>query len=331
MRVIQNLISALIFLLGSCSPARDILTFADGAHNQSGYIDTNGKWVIKPSGRFGNKYQFTERCAAVCVNSNLSINQKWGFINRRGVYFIKPIYEDASPFLEGMAGVRLNNKWGYINKKGKVLINFQFEYAHPFKKNYATVKVNNLWGLINKNGEYLIPPVSECPLYFENDSSLSLYELNGLYGFINLHGKEIIKPIYGYANNFSEGLASVSNSAETVFINTKGEVVIAGKFKHSWGFREGLAAVEIGYRRVIYINKLGENVFRKEWESADDFRDGYAIIMVNNQYTIINKTGTVITKPKDNYLSYIGRGFFSIGTTMDTVINASGKVIWAKE
>lgn len=53
--------------------------------------------------------------------------------------YIKPQYDDAQSFSEGLAAVKQNGKWGYIDTDGKVVIPFQYDQAFAFNEGYAVV------------------------------------------------------------------------------------------------------------------------------------------------------------------------------------------------
>ncbi|EOH7827047.1 TPA: WG repeat-containing protein, partial [Campylobacter coli] len=46
----------------------------------------------------------------------------WGFIDKNGEFAIKPNFDDAWYFREGLAKVGLNGKYGLIDKSGKIVI-----------------------------------------------------------------------------------------------------------------------------------------------------------------------------------------------------------------
>lgn len=331
MRITAPLI--LLIILFACSTQKDILTVAGHVRN-SGYIDTKGKWV-EPTNKFYSKYQFSEGCAGVCILKTKIKEQRriiskysWGYINHRGRFIIKPKFEDASRFSEGYASVKKGGKWGYINKSGKLVIDYRFDNAFHFYRGYASVKVDSLWGFIDKKGTFIIKPISESSIYFENDSSLSVYERKGKVGFIDIKGKIRIEPKYVYSSGFSDGLAEVSNSWQSVFINLKGDTVFNEFFMYSDGFSNGLAAVDMGGRTWKYIDKKGNDAFNKRWSHADKFGDGFAIVMIDDKYGAIDTTGKVIIDIQYPYLSHIRDGFFSIGTLSDSIINLKGEVIW---
>ncbi len=78
-----------------------------------GYIDRNGKTVIKP--RFDLTFHFSEGLAAVVIGG------KWGYIDSTGKMVIEPMTAmRAEDFHHGLAFVSTKDgKYGYIDKTGK--------------------------------------------------------------------------------------------------------------------------------------------------------------------------------------------------------------------
>ena len=54
-------------------------------------------------------------------------NDLYGFINKTGKIVIKPQFEEAESFSEGLAPVMIDKKYGYINKTGKTVIEPQYD------------------------------------------------------------------------------------------------------------------------------------------------------------------------------------------------------------
>jgi hypothetical protein len=76
----------------------------------------------------------------------------WGYIDQTGTVVIKPRFEQAGDFSEGLAPVKIGEKWGYVNPSGSVVIEPKFAHAESFKHALARVKVGNLWAYLNKEG-----------------------------------------------------------------------------------------------------------------------------------------------------------------------------------
>ena len=326
MRHYKNII--FLFILTSCSTSTEILTYA-GSCGKNGFIDTKGKWVIEK--KYRSMHQFSEGLADVCTDYFDTPPNKWGYINKEGRFIIEPQFDAADRFSNGFAAVMMGKKWGYIDRNGKVRIGCQFDFAHYFHDNRATVCLNNLWGIIDTLGNFLFKPFSEIPVLL-NDTELTLFQKNSLSGFINKSGDIVIPPKYKCCDGFREGLAPVSDCSTTVFINSKGDTVINNAdFLYSHGFSEGVAAVQLKDMSYIFIDRNGLDIFDKTWQVANDFEDGLSIVMVNGKYGAINHKAEIIIEPKHSYLSYIGKGFFSVGVRTDTIINKKGRVIWVNK
>ncbi len=50
------------------------------------------------------------------------INEKFGYINNKGVIVIAPAYDDADVFILGLCAAKKDGKWGIINTKGEWII-----------------------------------------------------------------------------------------------------------------------------------------------------------------------------------------------------------------
>jgi len=65
--------------------------------------------------------------------------------------------EEEAP-AESLFRVSVNNKWGYINKRGENVINPQFDYVRSFSEGLAPVEIGGKWGYIDKSGDYIWKP-----------------------------------------------------------------------------------------------------------------------------------------------------------------------------
>ena len=136
---------------------------------------------------------------------------KWGYCDRDKKIVIKPVYDDANPFSEDLAAVKINGKWGCIDKKGKMIIQTVYDDIRPFYDGLAAVTVDDKWGYIDTKGNIVIKPIYELTEDFSE--GFAWVKINGKFGSINTKGKMVIPAIYDsakyYANIFQNGLASV--------------------------------------------------------------------------------------------------------------------------
>jgi hypothetical protein len=245
---------------------------------------------------------------------------KFGYINRYGRIIVKPQFDSASDFSDGMGRFEKNGKQGFIDSSGKIVIKPQFNQAHDFSDGLAAVTIPDgtceLCGetvYINKLGKVIIHtrPLGAKQSYASDfseglagfcieDKMKSIEELLP-YGYIDKTGKILIAPKFGDVSEFHEGLAAFAKDymrrSGYGYINQKGEIVIEPQFAEAGEFHEGLASVRIN-GKYGYIDKTGKFLIEPKFDDASSFSEGYALVKVNNKYGYIDKTGQIIIAPQ---------------------------------
>jgi hypothetical protein len=179
--------------------------------------------------------------------------------------------------------VSIDEKWGYIDKEGNLIIEPRFEQAREFHEDLAIVELGGKLGFIDKRGTFVVEQI----FYFINDfadvglaADLTSDKNDALkYGFINKSGKFVIEPAFDTANVFKEGLADVELNEKWGFINEKGEVVIEPQFDVILrGFdANDLAQVAIDDKLGV-IDKKGEWIVEAKYKWLTDFNaNGWAL------------------------------------------------------
>lgn len=145
------LLVAVVAILPVLRAAMPELQF-DEEKNLYGYVNDNGKYIIKPV--YEQALPFDGDRAKVKKNG------KWGYINQKGKAVINLDYQTIGEFDgAGLAKVQKDDKWGYIDTNGKVMIPIQHEVFDSFDENgIARVKKNKKWGYIRRDGSYYIKP-----------------------------------------------------------------------------------------------------------------------------------------------------------------------------
>lgn len=111
---------------------------------------------------------------------------KWGY-KQFGEWVIKPRFEKAGDFQDGVAAVSLGGKWGYVNKDGSNTIPFKYEQAGPLVDGLAKVKLYGKWGFIDKTGATVIP--LKYAMVTDFADGLAQVVFNGKRGFIDKTGE----------------------------------------------------------------------------------------------------------------------------------------------
>ena len=216
-------------------------------------------------------------CVGIGTDPITGFGGKYGFINNQGEMVIKPVFDYARPFHDGLALISIGRDKsgfggsdGFIDNTGKIVIEPQYSEARDFVDGVAVIGVGckkfgngGKWGLINKNGDY------------------------------------VILPQYTYIGAFFDKCAWVQLKSTFGYINTKGEQITPLKFSNVGDFHEGLAAVKEEKKCGLYgyINTNGEYHLDPSFEKASNFKNGIAIVKKNKKYGIINKQGTFLVEP----------------------------------
>ncbi|SFN96228.1 WG containing repeat-containing protein [Bizionia echini] len=198
-----------------------------GNNRKLGIIHINGTIITEPIYNIIYGQNYSE-------NWIVKKDGKYGVINSQGEIIVPLIYQKITHVVNenDPIAVRLNNKFGYVNHS-KEIIPFDYDEALPFINGIARVKKDGLYHYINKKNKILCSFEHEGGWngqeYFSDN--LSIFKLNGKYGYINKKGETIIKPIFDSANNFKEGMALVQKEGLYGFINQKGEIKIPIKYE----------------------------------------------------------------------------------------------------
>lgn len=132
------------------------------------------------------------------------LNDRYGYIDSSGAWIIRPVFDDATAFHEGFAGVCRNDSCYFINKSGERTSELVVEETYDYTNGIAIVKKQNRYYLINRSGQLIskafedISPASD---------SLFVARQNGLYGAVNYKAETVIPFVYKKLGTFRKGYA----------------------------------------------------------------------------------------------------------------------------
>lgn len=133
-----------------------------------------------------------------------NLHEKFGFIDTLGNWIIKPQYDDAFPFYEGLASVCKNDSCFYIDKEGNTVSSQYYEEAESYKNGIAIVKKDNLYFLLNRSSQIISKGYQDISA---SSNNLFVCKLNNSYGAINAKGEIIIPFTYNKLGNFKNNYA----------------------------------------------------------------------------------------------------------------------------
>jgi len=290
-----------------------------------GYINHNGAVVIPPQFLWGT--DFVDGFATVYVCGRLvSIdesgkllplrpankhelrprrrNGKIGFVDASGQFRIDPVFDEALPFSDGLAAVRVGHLWGFIDTGGRQVIPPTFKDAYYFHEGVGIAETGEKYVLIDNTGKELasgfdfvwgIPAEGRVPAGRDVKC-----------GYLDLRGDLAIPLIYDDCETFSHGLAAVRRAGKWGYLDRDGHTALPFMFDEAGPFASGLAPARIG-NDSGFIDRSGEFAFHLPFEYAPGFLTGNADGLLLADYDV-SRFWT-----KDGAFGYV---------------NTSGKVIW---
>jgi len=219
----------------------------------------------------------------VCQSSHCAFSW-FGYIDRTGTFVVKPQFDMAYSFHEGLAAIEnCNGSAGYIDHSGKQI--FTSGDAADFSEGLARVGlVKPTSSIVEGQGQPNLP--------------------SGRYGFIDKQGNLVIDATWLIADHFSDGLANVGSVGKQGYVDKSGKVVIPNTLYMAYDFNDGLARVAVerkdgsGSETWGYINKKGQFVIHPRYEDAGDFSEGLASVKMNGKWGYIDETGRMVIQPR---------------------------------
>ncbi len=126
---------------------------------------------------------YMNSAGSVVSNGRVFANTGEGYLmlNENLETVSKTIYEDVRPFADDTyAAVKKDGKWGFIDINGNFVIKPTYEDAFSFCNGLAPVYESGLWGYIDTNGRWAIEPIftdatslnsSGCGFVIESDET----------------------------------------------------------------------------------------------------------------------------------------------------------------
>ena len=223
--------------------------------------------------------------------------------------------ETVMGFSEGRASVEnADEKVGVIDKMGNVVIPFEYGYS-VFRYSDGVIccvkRQDDVWCYFDREGKLLFSSKDGGPSQLHDGFACKYSSETGKYYFIDKKGEKAFGgKMLEWAQDFSDGMASVFDGRGWGFINTEGELVIPCEYESAaeqnpGGFSEGLAAVVIVPERDLfgYIDKTGKQVFPNLYFADTEFSEGLAWVWdrESQRYGYIDKTGKLVIKLEQNW------------------------------
>lgn len=219
----------------------------------------------------------------------------------RILFFLFLVLTYSGAQAQALCAAKSNSKWGFIDIKGNWVIKPRFDSTSHFYGGYATIFTKQQkCGLINEVGRTIIAPVYDYVGHVEDGMCLILND--DKFGYFNLSTLEVISPQFEDAEDFAESLAGVQNQmGKWGFIDKHNRVVIPFNFDAvNKDFRGDTAEVTLG-NEDVYINKAGKILGVAPPKSTVRKRE---LIGTSGRLGLMKPTGEIVMPPIYDYFGY---------------------------
>jgi hypothetical protein len=262
---------------------------------------------------------------------------KYGVINSKGEWLIKPKFENITQYFRGKAVA------GKKVKKTSSSNRYSYDY------NYSDSVVS--FGIIDESGAWVIDATYSW-LYLCEDGTIEYQDdVENKYGFLNPDGTTLIHAQYDYASPMSNGAAVMGEPSSTTnyppaydydfgnrkhfhagnyfLIDHSGKKLNENAYDLIRNFSEGLAAFNKGgiwkQKRYDYnsskllggkwgfLDEKGNEVVAAKYDYVYDFEDGKAKVRLGEKTFWIDKNGNETSPPDAKikaFTIYCEKGFY---------------------
>lgn len=256
---------------------------------------------------FEDAYPFLDDLACVRITG------KYGYINKSGEVVIQPAYDSSSFFLGGFSIQTKGKLKGCIDTNGNVVIPFEYEEIEFSNTPYFSVKKEGKYGCINTDNEIVVDFISTQPVqvysYAEKHVVAVIHGENDKQGFVDLVTGFIVEPIYDFVSpwNNYENVVSTCLNSNYGFVNLETQTIIEPIYSQNIYFIEGLSAASQDFKSG-YIDSNGTYVIEPIYEDALPFNEGIAFVKIDGKYGCINTKGEIIIEPSFAFGSSFTQG-----------------------
>lgn len=205
----------------------------------------------------------------------------WGYVNNKGKFIIKPVFESAEGFLRvaapgvvlDVAKIKANGFWGYISREGIYFIEPDYEYISNFGI-YSTAMGRNgstytLFGVEKAHSDNLKADVLKAVILGKGFSAEISYSMKGL-GIAIKDGK------YGIID--TKGQWAMPCEYDLI-------VMDGGNYRMR---KDGLTGI---------VSQDGKTVFPCEYKSITPFYDDVLLIEKSGGFGLADKNGKILLSP----------------------------------
>jgi len=205
---------------------------------------------------------------------------KWGYADQRQRLVLPLQYDEAGPFVDGVAWVRQGQAFGYINIGGGLVTPLQFTQVSNFHQGRATVVLAGETFDIDPRGQRLSTPPAPDP---EVDvlSQGHITHQNGKLGYRFTVGDAVVPAEYDEIKEAANGLLLVRQGQKWGVINGKGKLVLPLTYDAILASSENAVPIVEQQGHFGYLAPDGHLLVKPKYRAAEPFQEGVARVVTD--------------------------------------------------
>lgn len=303
------------------------ISFYRGYWGHYGYLkNAKGKKVLKHISRIGKPMEGDSLAF-------FSDGEKRGYFHMRdGRLVVKPIYEHAWIFSDGLAAVEVNRRIKFIDTTGTVVIDKGFAYdvyddGYVFHQGHCAVNdsTGKHMGLIDRNGNWVVPPVFSCISPQDTFWLLTLDNLQGLLSF----GMDTVVPLVATSLSLGDTAVEVvfADHTQSTY-NLQGELIGANQIR-------GVEQMMYETREVMYRTNHDVDEETEIYYGYDDYTSRKAVATClkyeaeSSWYGVMSPDGKMLTPPSYVSIEAVDKDLYFCETNYGrgVLLNSKGQQV----
>lgn len=235
-----------------------------------------------------------------------------GYIDQNGKQIIKPVYDAAGDFYEGLAVVSRNDSVYFINKENVNPFKKIYSDAAVFKNGIAPVKQTGKWFFINRQGQNISKFYDEI-----NELSDEVYvvKIGEKYGALNHFGQMILEPKFDKLGDFKNGLAYYTEKGIYGFVSRTGSMHKA-EFEWISDFGTDKIAVFRQNNKFGLVNTNGKKILPADYDQVLRTNSSIYIVVSNGLYGFYSTDGCFLTAIAYDFIKEKSPEYYTNGILM---------------
>ena len=177
---------------------------------------------------------------------------RWGYLNENFSPATEFDYEEATPFLNGLAALKMGGKWAIINSDMNKVTEFEFDdvirddWGFCSRNGVVFARSGESYILVNEKGAEIAGGFEDARPFVSGGAAA--VKQGGKWGFLSKDGSMKLEFVFQEAKSFSDiGYAPVREDTLWGYIKENGEFVIEPTFSDAKSFNtKGIAPVKSG-------------------------------------------------------------------------------------